>query len=99
MNGAFKTIYYAGEDDDQQRVSTINRDSAYFVEFDDYNRQYIRVGVLSVDEEGEELPETIISLEVGENRNLRKEPLDWFGNIDELKALLVSATLGKQTMD
>jgi hypothetical protein len=84
----FKTVYYAGEDpDDQQRVSHENSDSAYYVEFHDLD-EYIRLGVADVAEDGQPLEETWVSLEFGRCFPHRGDPYWWGGTLSQFKELM-----------
>lgn len=83
----FKSIYYANtcdSNDDQQRVSTVNSDSAYYIEFEELN-EYIRVGVQDQDDAGRPLPETWVSLEIGKGFD---DPFWWGGTLTQFRELM-----------
>lgn len=90
----FKSIYYANtcdDNDDQQRVSTVNSDSAYYIEFEELN-EYMRVGVQDTDDAGQPLPETWVSLEIGKSfrhpAGREDDPLWWGGTLTQFRELM-----------
>lgn len=83
----FKSIYYAGNDeDDRQRVSHENSDSAYYVEFHDLDK-YIRVGVQDTDDGGKPLSETWVCLEMGKSHST-ENPYWWGGTLTQFAELM-----------
>jgi hypothetical protein len=85
----FRTTYYSGDPDDdqeQQRVTAVTNDSSFWTEFEE-DKEYVRVGVCDIDEAGEPLPETQISLEVGKMYS-KEEPAYWYGPLRELRELI-----------